>query len=120
IVTVSEQRMNNLSVPLTQVRVERASSRQRRPPGRRGRFTEFKDIPQDSGHCRLSGRSTLPTYVLSIYLGVYLGKHRGGLKSVDIAVALEISDIEREDAIDRVDAHDGNQAGIVDLTPWTR
>ena len=33
----------------------------------------------------------------------------------DIAVALEVGDIERENGIDQVNAHDGDQAGIIDL-----
>ena len=49
-----------------------------------------------------------------------LCEHGAGLKDVDIAVAFEIGDVEREDAVDRVDAHDGNQAGVIDLDALTR
>ena len=37
------------------------------------------------------------------------------MNGVDIAVALEVGAVKREDGVDRVDAHDGNQTGIIDL-----
>jgi len=40
-------------------------------------------------------------------------EHQGGGLGADIAVSLEISDIECESGIDQVHVHDGHQAGII-------
>jgi hypothetical protein len=49
-------------------------------------------------------------------LGSWLsGERRGRVKRTDVAVAFEISGIEREDVLHRVDAHDSNEPGIIDL-----
>ncbi len=37
------------------------------------------------------------------------------MKRGDVAVPLEISGIEREDALDRVYVHSGNEAGVINL-----
>ncbi len=41
--------------------------------------------------------------------GTGLGEHRRGVNRGDVAVALEISGIECEDAFHRIDAHGGNE-----------
>ena len=52
---------------------------------------------------------------LSNQVTCVLGEHRRGLKCVDRAITLEIGEIEREEAVDRVYAHDGDQTRIINL-----
>jgi hypothetical protein len=47
--------------------------------------------------------------------GVPLSLHGGWLEDADITVALKVSDVEGENTVDRVNAHHGDKAGVVDL-----